>query len=290
VHSYSPDRIGPNATIDQARARFKVFHDWVATQPPDPHFLSIMIGGMTGFNNTPDQAVMEASLMRDYDLGNQSHYLEPPNTVAAQRAVFPWFVNAGLLSPELGPHLIFGHFIHPDDAILEATAKAHASMSWNPLSNGRLASGVADIPKYRKLGIRVGMGVDGEASADLADPFENMRTGLYAIRDKYESATIMSPYDVLYLHTMGSADVLDVKDKLGSLEPHKFADLLLINPERLGAVLEDPYSNLVLVTTERDIDAVYVGGTLAVDHGRVLTSDIHRAAQESAHRVLAERK
>jgi cytosine/adenosine deaminase-related metal-dependent hydrolase len=161
-------------------------------------------------------------------------------------------------------------------------------MSWNPLSNGRLASGVADIPKYRKLGIRVGMGVDGEASADLADPFENMRTGLYAIRDKYESATIMSPYDVLFLHTMGSADVLDVADKLGSLEPHKFADLLLINPERLGAVLEDPYANIVFATSERDIDAVYVGGTLTVDHGRVLTSDIHRAAQESAHRVLAE--
>ena len=44
-----------------------------------------------------------------------------------------------------------------------------------------------------------------EASADMADPFENMRTGLYAIRDKYEDATIMSPYDVLRLHTMGSA-------------------------------------------------------------------------------------
>ena len=27
----------------------------------------------------------------------------------------------------------------------------------------------------------------------LADPFENMRTGLYAIRDKYEDATVMSP-------------------------------------------------------------------------------------------------
>lgn len=289
VHSYSPDRIGPNITIDQARARFKSFHDWTATQPPNPRFLSIMVGGLTAFNNTPQQAVYEASLMRDYHLGNQSHFLEPPDTIEAQRAFFPWFVDGGLLSPELGPHLIFGHFIHPDDAILAAAAKAHAAMSWNPLSNGRLASGTADIPKYRKLGIRVGMGVDGEASADLADPFENMRTGLYAIRDKYESATIMSPYDVLYLHTMGSADVLNVGDNLGSLEPHKFADLLLINPERLGAVLEDPYANLVFATSERDIDAVYVGGTLAVDHGRVLTCDIHRAAQESARRVLSER-
>ena len=93
--------------------------------------------------------------------------------------------------------------------------------------------------KSLKAGIRVGMGVDGEASADLADPFENMRTGLYAIRDKYESATIMGPYDVLRLHTMGSADVLDVADKVGSLEPGKLADFLIIDPARFGPV-SDP--------------------------------------------------
>jgi cytosine/adenosine deaminase-related metal-dependent hydrolase len=131
------------------------------------------------------------------------------------------------------------------------------------------------------------MGVDGEASADLADPFENMRTGLYAIRDKYESATIMSPYDVLYLHTMGSADVLNVKDKLGSLEPGKFADFLLINPARLGAILEDPYANLVFAASERDIDNVYVGGNLLVEHNIVLHQDLPKAQAESDRRVLA---
>ena len=159
-------------------------------------------------------------------------------------------MDSGLLSKQL----IFGHFIHTDAYILQQTAKNDVAVTWNPLSNGRMASGVADIPKYLKMGIRVGMGIDGEASADMADPFENMRTGLYAIRDKYEDATVMSPYQVLWLHTMGSADVLGVKDKLGSLEPGKLADFVVINPTRLGAVLENPYANLVLVTGERDID------------------------------------
>ena len=102
------------------------------------------------------------------------------------------------------------------------------------------------------------MGVDGEASADLADPFENMRAGLFAVRDKYEDATVLSPYQVLWLHTMGGADALGVKNKLGSLEPGKFADFVVINPTRLGAVLEDPYANLVFVTGERDVDEVFV--------------------------------
>jgi len=138
------------------------------------------------------------------------------------------------------------------------------------------------------MGIRVGMGVDGEASADLADPFENMRTGLYAIHDKYEDANVMSPYQVLWLHTMGSADVLNVKDKLGSLEPGKFADFLLINPKRLGISLEDPYANLVLVAAERDIDSVYVGGELLVEHNQLLYHDLDKVQAESNRRVLAQ--
>jgi 5-methylthioadenosine/S-adenosylhomocysteine deaminase len=54
---------------------------------------------------------------------------------------------------------------------------------------------------------------------------------------------------------------------MGSLEPGKYADFLMIDPTRLGAVLEDPYANLVLIAGERDIDRVFVGGDLKVDHG-----------------------
>jgi 5-methylthioadenosine/S-adenosylhomocysteine deaminase len=239
---------------------------------------------MTAFNNTYQQAVMETAMMKEFHLGNQTHYIEAPDDQGEQRSKFRWMIDSGLLNNQL----IFGHFIHADDYILQQTAKAGASMSWNPLSNGRLASGTADIPKYLKMGIRVGMGVDGEASADLADPFENMRTGLYAIHDKYEDATIMSPYQVLWLHTMGSADVLNVRDKLGSLEPGKFADFLLINPKRLGVSLEDPYANLVLVAAERDIDSVYVGGDLVVEHNQLLHHDLDKVQSESDRRVLAQ--
>ncbi|MFC5863050.1 amidohydrolase family protein [Acidicapsa dinghuensis] len=279
VHGYQPDQIGSNDQLPQARARLKAFLDWQAEQPKSSRFLSVMINGSTSFNETIDQAKAEKTMMDEFHLGNQSHYLEPPDTVASERAKFKWFQEAGLL----GPTLYFGHFIHPDDYILEQAVAYHCGMSWNPLSNGRLASGVADIPKYRKLGLRVGMGVDGEASADLADPFENMRTGLYAIRDKYEDATIMSPYDVLYLHTMGSADVMGVKDKLGSLEAGKYADFLVIDPTRFGTV-SDPYASLVLVAGERDLEGVYVGGELIVDHGKLLHQDYDKVLMESAKR------
>jgi cytosine/adenosine deaminase-related metal-dependent hydrolase len=86
---------------------------------------------------------------------------------------------------------------------------------------------------------------------------------------------------------MGSADVMNIKDKVGSLEPGKFADLLLVNPARLGPALEDPYANLVFVAGELDVDSVYIGGELMVDHNQLTHQDLSKVQTESDRRVLA---
>lgn len=282
VHGYQPDMITAGDTPAMAMARLTDFMHWVGAQPANSHFLSVMISGYTSFNDTYQQAASEKQQMDAFHISNQSHYLEPPDTVSAEQSKFRWFMDSGLL----GPTLYFGHFIHTNDFILDQVAAAHGGMCWNPLSNGRLASGVADIPKYLKKGIRVGMGVDGEASADIADPFENMRTGLYAIRDLYQSAAAMSPYEVLYLHTIGSADVMGVKDKLGSLEVGKLADFVVIDTTRYGTIF-DPYASLIFVTEERDIDRVYVGGEMMVDRGTLLHQDMPRILDEVGRRSKA---
>jgi cytosine/adenosine deaminase-related metal-dependent hydrolase len=85
---------------------------------------------------------------------------------------------------------------------------------------------------------------------------------------------------------MGSADVMGVKDKLGSLEPGKFADFLVIDPTRFGTVF-DPYASLVLVAAERDLERVYVGGELKVDHGKMLGQDVRKVQAETDRRSAA---
>ncbi len=284
VHGWEPGKSGPAYTTEIADRELGSFLAWTEKQPRTK-LLSVMINGGTSFDGTPQQAVLEAALMKHYHVSNQSHYLEQPETQVADREQFKWFTDAGLLTDKM----IFGHFIHTDAGILAATGQAHAAMSWNPLSNGRLASGVADIPQYLKAGVRVGMGVDGEASADLADPFENLRTGLYAIRDKYENAGVMSPYDVLRLHTRGSADVLGVADKLGSLETGKMADFLVIDPSRFGHVF-DPYATLVFVTSQADLERVYVGGELMVERGIPLKQNMMKVQREVDRRVALHDK
>ena len=277
VHGYSPEAITSASQFELGRKRLAEFLQWSNAQGSEA-YLGLMINGSTSFNNTFQQPQFEAMLMREYHVRNQTHYLEAADMQRAEIAKFKWLEQSGLL----GSDLIFGHFVHPNTAILTATARSHIGITWNPLSNGRLGSGVADIPLYLKLGIPVGMGVDGEASADRADPFENMRSGLYAVRAKYLNAAILSPYQVLWLHTQGSARVLGLQEKVGSLKVGKAGDFLLINPQRLGRVHEDPYANLVFGAGENDIAAVYVGGTVLIYAHQVLHQDV-KMLQEKVH-------
>jgi cytosine/adenosine deaminase-related metal-dependent hydrolase len=130
------------------------------------------------------------------------------------------------------------------------------------------------------------MGVDGQASADIADPFENMRSGLYVIRAKYEDPAALLPRDVLRFHTLGSADVIGVADRVGSLEKGKFADFLIVDPHSMetGPVF-DAYGTLVLACGTPNIESVYVGARKMVDHGICVNPDYARVSAEVAHRM-----
>jgi 5-methylthioadenosine/S-adenosylhomocysteine deaminase len=96
----------------------------------------------------------------------------------------------------------------------------------------------------------------------------------------------MSPYDVLGLHTLGSADVLGVADRLGSLESGKLAGFLVIDSSHFGHIF-DPYATLVFVTSEPDLERVYVGGELLVKKGKLLKHDFAKIQLEVEKRVNA---
>ena len=263
VHGYCLPLSG---TRESRLADFESFYAYTRPLAGKTAFLGFALGGYACVVPDKDYILLEGEIMRKYGLLNQAHYLEPadPAQVSSQRARFGWFAE----SKELGPRLSFGHLVHPDDAILQAIAASGAAMVWNPLSNGRLASGTADIPRIRALGIRIGMGIDGQASADISDPFENMRSGLYAIRTKYESASVLLPRDVLGFHTLGAADVIGASSRVGSLEKGKYADFLIVDPHRMetGPVF-DPYGTLVLACGVPNIEKVFVGARLVVDNG-----------------------
>ena len=76
--------------------------------------------------------------------------------------------------------------------------------------------------------------------------------------------------------TLDAAAALGAADRLGSLEPGKLADMILIDLGRPHAVpLFDPLTHLVFSCAKSDVRHVFVGGRQVVRDG-ALTAARHR--------------
>jgi len=285
VYGYNvPDL--PPAEARQAFVEFKAYTEQLAAG--DPRFLKLALA-KTGHIGRwgHDFFATEVAIAKEFGLDLQLHFLESNRYQMQNRADFAMMEQVGAL--EVG--LIYGHFIHHSQQILDKSVAAGARMIWNPLSNGRLASGLADIPKYLEAGMVVGMGLDGQSTSDLADPFENMRMGLYSIRMEYNDASILLPLDMLRLHTVGTARAIGVADRVGTLEPGKFADFLVVDTMHpdTGPV-HDVYATLVFACSTANIDFVYVGGEPVVRRLQPLKFDAAAVARDVRERVAAMKK
>lgn len=279
------DSVGlyPLGTDDEIVARMGKLLEFAKKNYGDnPLFLKMAISGQIGSAPTKAKAFLEARVMKTYGLLNHSHFLESSVTAPIQQPKFSWYEEAGAL----GPNLIFAHFIHTTPDMVARAGKAGSGMSWQPWPNGRLADGIADIPLYRALGLKISMGLDNQNSGDTCDPFTNLRAGIVVTRGKYKDAKSMSVYDILYLHTLSSAEVLQIADKVGSLEPGKFADFLVVDPSDPDTgPLHDPIATYVLACGQRNLKQVYIGGKLAADGTKNLTFDAALAGREVRTRV-----
>jgi cytosine/adenosine deaminase-related metal-dependent hydrolase len=110
--------------------------------------------------------------------------------------------------------------------------------------------------------------------------------GMYGLRMKYQRATVLMPLDVLKLHTIGTARVLGVADRVGTLREGKFADFLVVDPGNLDTgPVYDLYSTLVFACKISNLDRVYVGGDWVVERGRPLRHEMGRVTAEVDSRV-----
>lgn len=239
--------------------------------------LGVAVSGTVQWAESEATAELEVAAMRKYGLLNQPHLLETAFGVEAQQARFAWYRDAGAL----GPDLVFGHFIQTTPEIIAEAAAAGCGMSWQPLSNGRLASGVASIPEIRAAGMRVGVGLDDQSCTDNADPFANCRFGMYMLRATRHDPGVMPVRDMLMLHTLGSAEVLGISADVGSLRVGRFADFLVVDPRDpdTGPVW-DAYGTYVLACSLRNLKQVWSAGSLVADGTRLTDPEAGQVVAE----------
>jgi 5-methylthioadenosine/S-adenosylhomocysteine deaminase len=247
-----------------------------------PGFLGNAISGAVQWAPLEITAAIEAEAMARFDILNQAHFLETPYEIDLQRSKFAWYRDAGAL----GPKMLFGHFVQAEEAQIVEAAAHGCGMVWQPTSNGRLASGVANVPRCLEVGMRVGVGLDDQACTDVSDPFQNLRMGIYLQRAINKSPKAMGVRQMLELHTRESARVLGVEADVGSLEVGKYADFLIVDPTRPDTgPMWDPYGTYVLACSLRNLKQVWVGGELISDEGIIVSQDSATVSAELHERM-----
>ena len=170
------------------------------------------------------------------------------------------------------------HCVHLDDADIGRFAETGTGVAHCPSSNLRLGAGVAPVRQLLDARVRVGLGVDGSASNERGDLFNEVRQALLVARGR-DGPAAMTARDALRLATRGSAGVL-ARDDLGSLAPGRCADIAVWRTDGLAfGGAEDPLAALVLSGPHR-VDRLLVGGEDVVREGRLVKADEQQIAQE----------
>jgi 5-methylthioadenosine/S-adenosylhomocysteine deaminase len=129
-------------------------------------------------------------------------------------------------------------------------ARHGASMVWSPLSNLLLYGQTADVKAAKQAGVKIGIGPDWSPSGS-----KNLLGELKVARLASQAAGgVFSDREILAMATTTAAKILKWDGALGSLEPGKRPDLLVVDGED-----GDPYEHL-LRADERDVKLVVVGG------------------------------
>jgi cytosine/adenosine deaminase-related metal-dependent hydrolase len=141
-------------------------------------------------------------------------------------------------------------------------------------------------------GAPVGLGVDGSASNDSSNMLAEARQALLAHRLASDPARWLTAEEVLWMATRGGARCLG-RDDIGSLEPGKSADLILVDTRRLSyaGASSDLLAALVFSPWPEPVDTVVVAGRVVVEAGELVGVDVPALAAraDAISRALLER-
>ena len=172
-----------------------------------------------------------------------------------------------------GSDVWYAHGIHFNDEELNFLAKTKTGVCHCPISNMKLSSGIARIPEMLKLGVPVGLGVDGSASNDGSNLLEEIRVSylLHRLNSSYDAP---SGYDILKIATRGSASVLG-RDDIGQIAPKMSADMFMIDKNKLELVgTSSDYKSLFgTVGYKGSVDTTIVNGKVVVSNGKLKNID-----------------
>jgi 5-methylthioadenosine/S-adenosylhomocysteine deaminase len=174
-----------------------------------------------------------------------------------------------------GPDFLAVHCVNAKEKDIDILAKNDVAIAHCPKSNAKLGCGVAPLPEFIKAGLRVGLGTDSPASANIMDIFGEMRTAIFLHRAMSRDASVLEASQCVHMATIGGARALGMDDKVGTLEAGKEADIIVVDMEFSHFTpINDPYSALVYGANQEDVLLKMVAGRTIFDNKQTLTLDV----------------
>ncbi len=215
-----------------------------------------------------------AMLADELDLPIHTHVHETDDEVRRSMAQYGCRPLArldrlGLVSERL----IAVHAVHLDDAEMELLAERGASIAHCPASNLKLGSGIASIAAAVAAGVNLAIGTDGAASNNRVDMLSELRLAALLAKGAAEDASVLPAPAALEAATLGGAQALGLRDRIGSIEPGKEADLVAFDlsyPETQP--LYDVISHLVYSAGREQVSDVWVAGQRVVEGRHIVGS------------------
>lgn len=186
----------------------------------------------------------------------QTHLSENTDELSWVKALFGLssytevYQKAGLLRPKS----IFGHAIHLSPQELVLLKEHDAKIAHCPDSNFYLKSGEYPLQQIMDEGICFGLGSDVGAGTSL-----NMLHHTKMMNFRQSSHAVL-PANALYHITLGSAKLLGMDNKIGSIDKGKEADIVFLSPPNGYSIGEQSLSQLTFFGTEFKVTETLVAG------------------------------
>lgn len=226
-----------------------------------------------------------AALAEKMDLGITIHIAQSPGEVEqvlkreGKRPV-EYLDAAGFL----GPRVIGGHCVHLSPVEIDILGRTNTHISHNAAINARRGF-IAPIRALKDAGANIGVGSDNMSE----DMFEVMRIALMVGRIKTGDYAALMPLDVLEMATRNGAKALGLEKEIGSLEPGKKADLILLDLKKphLTPMINVP-GTIVHTGLASDVDTVIVDGRILMEGRKVKVlaeEEVLARAQKTTERL-----
>ena len=152
------------------------------------------------------------------------------------------------------------HCVWLSEADMEILKNRGVTVVHNPVSNLKLASGVAEIPKLAEKGVNVTLGTDGASSNNNLDLFEEIKITGILHKGISLDPTLLPAWEVLKMATVNGAKALGYTD-LGQLKEGYLADLILLDFDKPHFTPNhNTVSNLVYAVRGSDVAYTMVDG------------------------------